>query len=118
MNNLVVDPHAKTLPMGIHKADLSTLKKVFVTDAPSPEKRDQIFSAFLAWIGQIQGILPEFGLWVNGGFVTYKDIPPKDIDVVVYTRPEYIDAFPRDRQLDLLTRGDGTTRIQPMGGPP
>lgn len=113
MNNLAVEPRTKLLPAGRHQADLETIYKVFVENAPNRKKREQIFGAFTAWIEEINAVLPEHLLWVNGGFVTYKEKPPKDIDVVIITKKVHIEAFPADRVTDLLTQ-NGPPRIQPM----
>lgn len=115
MTGLVIDPNSNRLPIGRHRADLATLKRVFVDEAPHAELRAQIFSAFTVWVSQIHILLPEYCLWVNGGFVTHKAEPPADIDVVVFASQGSIDAFPKEKRDDLFTK-TGSPRRQPMGG--
>ena len=59
-------------------------------------------------------------LWVDGGFVTHKQSPPADVDVVLRAKDSVIDQLNASEQTSfssLLTEHtEQGVRIQPMGG--
>jgi hypothetical protein len=80
-----------------------------------------IFEGFQTWVNLVLTIVPRVTLWVDGGFVTYKDVPPKDVDVAMIVSPSDLNRLDADQQgvlAMLLTEveTDTTPRRQPMGG--
>ena len=66
-------------------------------------------------------------MWIDGGFVTYKPTPPKDVDLVYLCRDVSHMAVMllSDSIAELITLGDvifgfpfaaGVKRLQPVGG--
>lgn len=93
---------------------------MFVKAAPNSEHRERIFAAFELWVASVQSLCPAAILWVNGGFVTYKQEPPKDVDVIALCKPGELNALSdadMARFEALLTVNEpNKPRIQPMGG--
>ncbi|WP_404814184.1 DUF6932 family protein [Kitasatospora fiedleri] len=103
------------------------MEDLFVTRAPHSETRKRIFDAFALYFTLVQDLIGRGTLWVNGGFCTHKEEPPKDIDLVIIANPEDIQHFGQaeeERLVQLLTlQGVNvgmpqafSPRVQPMGG--
>ncbi|TWX36241.1 hypothetical protein ES689_12620 [Frigoribacterium sp. ACAM 257] len=109
------------LPAGRHACTVDELEQHFVVSAPFPDERRQIFDAFRVWARAVGDLLPGARCWVDGGFVTHKTwAAPRDVDVVVFTTAEVLDALPEsDQQLlmSMMTQhSSGIARVQPMAG--
>lgn len=82
-----VDPTTRLLPATPdnmpHSATLEEVRDVFVERAPNRERRRLVFRAFELYSELVWDALPAAKLWLNGGFVTYKDAPPHDLDVLI-----------------------------------
>ena len=110
---------------------LCTLDEVhahFVTQAPHSVERGRIFHALELWIARAEDALGPGRLWINGGFVTHKRVPPKDVDVAfIPSAPVAVDAaIKTGSAFQLLTvqdllfshpgPGGHLQRLQPVGG--
>lgn len=101
---LTFDENGYLTPPGVIKADLEALEKTFATN----EHRRWLFVKLLSLLEKL--ILQDIGdhivlFWVNGSFVTQKDMP-KDIDVVVFIRHEaFRNYLPLLRGLQSQYRG-------------
>lgn len=107
------------LPIGRHPATLKEIQQRFVVEAPHSQHRSAIFHALMAWAVQVWNLLPTARLWVDGGFITHKEEPPKDVDVALLVRRSELAALGDSEWaiLDgLLTDGSSGVRVQPMGG--
>ncbi|MER5896960.1 hypothetical protein [Streptomyces sp. NPDC001876] len=115
------------LPVGRHLATLDELHDMFVIKAPHPEHRQRIFSALELYVSLARDLLPRATLWVDGGFCTYKPIPPKDVDLVLVVSAKVVRHFDQaewTRMNQLLTLQQVSAgypqivehRVQPMGG--
>lgn len=97
-------------------ATLDEVARVFVESAPNPEVRGRLFNALVAWIDSVHAVVQTDRIWVDGGFLTHKQSPPSDIDVVAFVKPDLL-TEEANAALDLLrTRDENGRRIQPMGG--
>lgn len=109
-----------------YKATIDEVHAAFVAGQPCELHREQLFSAFRLHAVQMRALGFD-RVWVDGGFVTRKQAPPKDIDLV------YPAASTEHLQLalatpgieSLLTQRDviigrpmsvASARVQPMGG--
>ncbi|WP_156786281.1 DUF6932 family protein [Microterricola viridarii] len=108
-----------------HPATIDEIEQRFVHEAPHSERRALIFSAFQLYAGLVWSYFPTARLWVNGGFVTHKEVAPHDIDVAMLAPSSDAGIFARDPDaLALLTlqgvrssEFDGVLRrLQPFGG--
>lgn len=98
---------------------MADIEDFFVKQAPCAAKRSQIFAAFRIWIDQLKSLSPTAILWIDGGFVTYKDVPPKDVDVAALVSPRELNSWSADQQelfMSLMTDVGPGTRVQPMAG--
>lgn len=99
---------------------MDELHAAFVASAPFPHERQVVFDAFVLWKHQMNSLIPQGKIWVNGGFVTHKPWgPPKDIDVAVLCKAEHFDAFDAAEGTlfeSLMTDSGPGWRRQPMGG--
>lgn len=104
------------LPSGRHTVTMSEFRRVFVEEAPFRSERERIWRAFEIYCEMVFELLPQARLWVNGGFVTYKQwAAPGDIDVcVVDGRDALLSIW--ESLAPLLTIEVGQVRIQPMSG--
>src|SRR5690348_14256715 len=75
-----LDAKGRLVP-GRHRTTLPEIEKFFVDEAPCSEHRRTVFTAFTTWVDLLRGLSPSAILWINGGFTTYKNEPPKDADV-------------------------------------
>jgi hypothetical protein len=92
---------------------------MFVAGAPYGPERQQIYDAFVVWMGLMSKLLPGCRVWVDGGFVTHKTwAAPKDVDVVIVVRPSQLDTLTATDQtlLDSLLTDRRGPAGQPMGG--
>ncbi|MFJ9624688.1 DUF6932 family protein [Streptomyces sp. NPDC101181] len=113
------------LPPGRHAASMAEIEEVFVERAPHTDHRRRIFRAFQLYADMIGDILERGTFWVNGGFCTYKALPPNDVDLAVLIDPTLpLTNKDHERLLPLFTllgvetqqpRG-WAERVQPMGG--
>lgn len=99
---------------------MDEIEKFFVVNAPCSERRRIVFDAFKIWVTLVRSLAPSAILWVDGGFATYKNVPPNDIDVAALIKPSEMNGWDESQQRvfeSLLTGNhpDGT-RFQPMGG--
>lgn len=69
---------AGILPTGIHECDLSEIEGVFVYNG----QRRTVWSSFSSYLSQVIAIPEVNVVYVDGGFVTNKDLP-KDVDIVI-----------------------------------
>lgn len=105
---------------------MDEIREVFVDAAPNRERRELIFEAFDLYARLIWTYWPDARLWVNGGFVTYKDSAPHDIDVVFLvpsselTRVLHTEVDPLGLLTLLGVNADQprlvAPRVQPFGG--
>lgn len=114
-----LDAKGRLVP-GRHRTTLPEIEQFFVEEAPCSEHRRRVFTAFTTWVELLRGLSPSAILWINGGFATYKNEPPKDVDVAALIGKNDINSWTAGQQVTfetLLTdvRSDGT-RLQPMGG--
>lgn len=113
---------AGRLPAGKHRCSLDDMESLFVKRAPHSEHRASLLTSFKEWHKAILELVPDHTLWIDGGFVTYKDEPPQDIDVVVVARNrESLNSLKAEEQAKLqalLTHVAGDDRViqKPMGG--
>jgi hypothetical protein len=112
------------LPPGRYVCTLAEIRESFVDGAPNQDRREMVFSAFGTYAELVRQVLPGSVLWVDGGFVTHKNDPPKDVDVLILMDPG-ISGISDEALAPLLTTGNvtftwpvtsGTRRLQPMGG--
>lgn len=108
-------------------ATLEEVHQVFVVEAPHSKRRQLIFDAFIIYSALLWDYFPSAVLWLNGGFVTYKDAPPHDLDVAfLVEQAELRRVFGNDPgALSLLThqgvsaaqpKFENLRRLQPFGG--
>lgn len=98
---------------------LEEFETLFVTQAPNSDERRIVFGAFIAWAKAVAGILEvPHKLWIDGGFVTYKETSPSDIDIVVVMKASDFTAEKELRIAPLLTEAESNVRprVQAMGG--
>lgn len=114
-----LNEHGRLNP-GRQRTTLADIEDFFVKQAPFTERRQVIFRAFLSWIDVLRSLCPNVILWIDGGFVTYKDVPPKDIDVAAILAKSDLNSMDQDQQNTFMTlmTSDGAdgARVQPMGG--
>lgn len=91
------------LPPGRHTTSWAEVHDVFVSQAPHTQYRKRIFQALRLYSAEVSDLLPGSRLWINGSFVTYKDVPPRDVDVAVVATAEHISAHPFERLAPLWT---------------
>lgn len=113
------------LPAGRHQAQMADIEKLFVTGAPHSAHRRRIFTALELYADRCREYFPEARLWVDGGFVTHKSEPPKDVDVVVVASA-VSPGVTEDQALTLMTLTEvsakhqsesvAAARLQPFGG--
>lgn len=104
------------LLQGRYVATLDEVAKVFVSGAPNSEIREGLFQALIAWIDSVHAVVETDRIWVDGGFLTHKQEPPSDIDVVAFVKPALL-TEKADAELNpLRTHKHNGQRIQPMGG--
>jgi hypothetical protein len=116
LRELVLDDSGIYLAPGRHKATVTTVRRLFVEQAPYRSDRELIWEAFGVYHAQVLRLLPSARFWVDGGFVTHKDwAAPKDVDVCLIAQADEI-AAAGVALMPLLTDASGATRIQPMGG--
>ncbi|MBT9273618.1 hypothetical protein KMZ32_05960 [Phycicoccus sp. MAQZ13P-2] len=96
--------------------------------APHPGLRSRIFEALRLWIDLVEDTFGPGRVWINGGFVTHKPDPPKDVDVAFLpSAPLDVDAaIKTGTAFQLLTvqdllfshpaPGGHLQRLQPVGG--
>lgn len=128
---IVVDPITGLLPPSgtPHTATMTEVEAAFVTHAPHSGTREDLFSCLCTWTNLAAKVFGSGRVWVDGGFVTHKQSPPHDVDIVFLPdEPELaIDALRNDdRAFTLLTLQDvffmhplngGTLkRLQPVSG--
>jgi hypothetical protein len=126
-----VDPDTRLLPANAdkspHLATMSEVYQVFVVDAPNRDRRELIFGAFRIYAQLLWTHFPDARLWLNGGFVTYKDAEPHDLDVAfLVDSADLAKVFQEESDaLSLLTfQGVSSQqpvfanigRLQPFGG--
>jgi len=107
------------LPPGRHPATMSEIAHIFVERAPHRARRRLIFDAFDVYTRLVAELLPGSYVWVNGGFVTHKADPPKDIDLVIVVNPTSASpTLTLNQLLPLLTQTniDMDDRVGPQPG--
>ncbi|MFG2906144.1 DUF6932 family protein [Kitasatospora sp. NPDC048286] len=113
------------LPPGRHPATMAEIEEIFVSAAPHAKHRKRIFRAFELYADMLGDILPRGTFWVNGGFCTYKQDPPHDIDLAVLIDPtlpltdeDYEQLVPllTLTQVQAHSPALWANRMQPMGG--
>lgn len=104
------------LLQGRHVASLDEVAKVFVHSAPHAEIRENLLSAFVGWIDSVHAVVKTDRIWVDGGFLTHKEDPPSDIDVVAFVKPWLLTEGVSAALNPLRTHQENGRRIQPMGG--
>jgi hypothetical protein len=78
-----VDPQSGFLPPGIHPYSWDDFVRVFVDGAPHPEHRRKRLAALEVYLDCLAELFPQSTLWLDGGFVSHKQDPPFDIDILV-----------------------------------
>lgn len=113
---------------GPYVCTLDEVHEQFVAQAPHSSARSRIFEALKLWIDVAEDTFGPGRLWINGGFVTHKPVPPKDVDVAfIPLVPLAVDAaiktgaaFPLLTVQDMLFShpepGGHLYRLQPVGG--
>ncbi|MCI3932098.1 DUF6932 family protein [Streptomyces sp. AN091965] len=113
------------LPPGRHPATIAEIEDFFVERAPHADHRRRIFRAFQLYSELIGEIVASGTFWVNGGFCTYKEEPPEDIDLAVLVDPTLpLTGKDHEKLASLITlKGVQAmepqvlaARLQPMGG--
>lgn len=115
------------LPPGRHQADLEEVRERFVAAAPCRQHRELVFEGLLLHLKLLERIGGPGRVWVNGGFVTHKNAPPADADLVYLCRDwQHLEAMlDHDGIYQLLTLQGvlasaptmvSIRRIQPVGG--
>ncbi len=114
------------LPPGRHPASLEDIELIFVKRAPHADHRDLLFRTLTVYLDMVQQLLPRGSAWVDGGFCTYKDAAPHDVDITLLVpRSRAEDMAFIEQFLPLLTLKDVhaeepvsfmSPRMQPMGG--
>lgn len=125
-----LDPSTGRLPFRGDKrpfaATIDEVRQRFVDAAPTPERRERIWDAFLLWDQLAQRELPGANYWLSGSFLTEK-VRPSDLDVILVLKPGHLRTMtpePTVAARVLLThlgvtasKPSGTAeRLQPMGG--
>lgn len=90
------------LPPGRHVATREELLVKFVYEAPHVEHRQRIFRALMAHAARMRVHFPVFTMWIDGGFVTHKKAPPKDVDVAYFVDPASVSESLTDEELNAL----------------
>lgn len=80
---LDVDPDTGFLPPGIHPCTWEDFVTLFVESAPHPEHRRKRLAALEVYLDCLSELFPQATLWLDGGFVSHKQDPPFDVDVLV-----------------------------------
>ncbi|MGU3652516.1 DUF6932 family protein [Mycolicibacterium sp. A43C] len=118
-----LDPSA--LP---YKGTLDELHQRFVAESPTHnDERARIFSALVVHLELLEDVGGPASVWVDGGFITYKEAAPHDVDLVYLCRDEHhMGTMLRSPDVfTLLTMADviigfpvevGLQRLQPVGG--
>ena len=113
---------------GPYVCTLDEVHEQFVTNAPHRAVRERIFEALRLWIDLAEDVFGPGRLWINGGFVTHKPHPPKDVDIAFLPHvPLAVDAaIKTGAAFQLLTvqdllfsrpaPGGHLQRMQPVGG--
>lgn len=107
-------------------ATMDEVRAAFVVGQPCELHREQLFSALRLHAAQMR-TLGFDRVWVDGGFVTRKQSPPKDIDLVYpAASTEHLRLALATPGIEaLLTQRDviigrpmsvASARVQPMGG--
>ncbi|RBY87084.1 hypothetical protein DQ244_17245 [Blastococcus sp. TBT05-19] len=94
------------------------MRTLFVDQAPHTEHRRSLYRALQGWLNSMRTLLPTGGTaWLNGGFVTHKTSPPKDVDVVLMVHDaDVMGLTPTDEILVRSQLTDRSAGTQPMGG--
>jgi hypothetical protein len=82
-----VDPTTGFLPSGVHACTWADFVRVFVDEAPHPEHRRRRLRALDVYVDCLDELFPGATLWLDGGFVSHKQGPPFDVDVVAIVNP-------------------------------
>jgi hypothetical protein len=106
---------------GRHRTTLQEIEQFFVDGAPHRERRRLIYRGFVTWLEILRTLCPNVTLWIDGGFTTHKDVPPKDVDVTAIISVSDLNSMDEDQQNtfdSLMTKvgGPNEHRVQPMGG--
>jgi len=113
-----IDPETRLLPPRADKSPYPTtieeVRQVFVVDAPFPQRRAMIFAAFELYARILWMYLPNARLWLNGGFVTYKNVAPHDLDVAFLADSSDLTAvFSRESDALSLLTFQGVSAVAP-----
>lgn len=76
---------------GIHDYTMKEFEEQFVLGFESSQSRQTIFEEFSIWLRDLVSLIPPRHLWLDGSYLTKKE-NPNDIDLVVFYRPEDINA--------------------------
>ncbi|WP_416959511.1 DUF6932 family protein [Streptomyces sp. Agncl-13] len=113
------------LPPGRHISSMAEIEEIFVEAAPHSTHRRRIFRAFQLYADMIGDILEHGTFWVDGGFCTYKEAPPDDLDLAVLIDPSLpLTDKDHEKLIPLFTLQGveaelpqlRANRVQPMGG--
>ncbi len=115
------------LPPGIHPATMGEVQVRFVEEAPFPDVRRTIFTGLELYMHVLQSKISHGAIWLDGGCVSHKAWPPKDVDLVVLVEGATLSGLqPDDWQtlFQLVTLQNvrsaqpavATPWVQPMGG--
>ncbi len=98
-----VDPATGFLPPGIHTCTWAEFEHTFVDNAPNPDHRRKRLRALEVFVDCLDDLLPDATLWLDGGFVSYKEDPPFDIDVVAVVKPGAWSAVSKAADAEMQT---------------
>ncbi|GFZ69031.1 hypothetical protein PSE10B_55530 [Pseudomonas amygdali pv. eriobotryae] len=83
------------LDPGIHSYTMKEFEQQFVLDFKNSMSRKPIFSDFCVWFKELIDLVPPRYVWLDGSYLTTKE-DPKDIDLVIFYRPEDLQHITQD----------------------
>jgi hypothetical protein len=102
------------LPAGVYPATLAEVRQRFVDQAPEStrERRTLIFEALDLHLKVVKRLFTghDISIWLDGGFVTHKPMPPRDADIACLVPGAALSVAQREAALPLWTLADVTAR--------
>lgn len=85
---------------GLHDISMDTLSEMCVLAFPGNERRKWLYDRLSVYLDQLAKVGVRFEVWVDGSFITSKEIP-SDIDIVLWCNGREVDSLPPESQ-DIL----------------
>ncbi|EXU79449.1 DUF6932 family protein [Comamonas aquatica] len=95
------------LQPGLHRLTLEEIKVLTVEAFPGSTKRADLFRRFLAWRAQLKQLGLSGYVWLDGSFLTEKEMP-NDIDLIMWS-PMIEVPFSDDQQTQAELLFDNPT---------